>query len=107
MKNISSKKIAIDRIKILFKQAKDMIKENSKFADRYVFLAKKIAMRANVKFTSEQRKSFCKKCNSFLVPGVNCIVRTNSKTKCVEYTCKKCGNKIRHGYSKEKTKNSK
>lgn len=102
MKNSSTKKIAEERIEILFDKARKEFKENPKLSNRYVFLARKISMRYNVKLNSEQKNQFCKKCYSYLFPGINCIVRTNPKTKCVEYFCKNCNKKTRYGYSKEK-----
>ncbi len=96
-------KIAKERINILFNQAAQEFKSDPKLSDRYVFLARKIGMRYNVHFTSEQKRQFCKKCNHFLVPGANCRVRTNPKTKCVEYLCTDCNHVNRFGYSKEQT----
>ncbi len=101
MKELSAKQIAKERIEILFNLAKEIFNENPKFADRYVFIARKIAMRFNIKLTKEQKKKFCHKCYSYLYPGKNCIIRTNPKTKCVEYLCKNCGKKTRYGYSSE------
>ncbi len=99
----SGKKIAKERINILFREAEKIFNENPALSKRYVFIARKIAMKSNIKLSSEQKRKVCKKCRAFLFPGKNCIVRTNSKTKSVEYLCKDCGNKNRYGYSKEKS----
>ncbi len=97
----SKNKIAKERIGILFREAKNIFKESPELAKRYVFIARKIAMKCNIKLSSEQKRQICKKCGEFLVPGENCKVRTNSKTKCIEYSCDKCGKVNRYGYSKK------
>jgi len=70
-----NRKIALERIKILFKEAKDAFNKDSKLSDRYMFLARKMAMKYRVRFTSTQKRQFCKKCYSFLVPSKTCRVR--------------------------------
>jgi len=93
-------KIAKERIAILFKEARTT--KDLKLANRYVFLARKLGMRYNVGFTSEQRRQFCHHCYHYLLPGKNCTVRTNPKTKCVEYYCKDCEKVNRVGYRDSK-----
>ncbi|MBT4824847.1 ribonuclease P [Candidatus Woesearchaeota archaeon] len=93
------KRISKDRIKTLFKQAVDTFKENSKLSDRYVTLARKIAMKYKIKFTSTQKRKFCKHCYCFLMPGKNCTVRTTGKT--ITYSCKNCKKFTRISYKKK------
>jgi len=92
-------KIAKERIDILFREAE---LAEQKLANRYVFLARKLAMKYNIKLPSEYKRKYCHKCYAYLVPGENVKVRTNSKTQTVDYTCD-CGHINRFGYSKEKT----
>jgi len=94
-------KIAKQRIKELFKQAVDIFSEDPKLSNRYVQLARKIAMKFKVKLTSTQKRKFCKHCYCFLMPGVNCTVRITGKT--ITYTCKKCKKFTRIGYKSKKT----
>jgi len=61
-------------------------------------------MKFNLKLPPEYRRKYCHKCHSYLVPGKNVKVRTNSQTQCVEYTCGGCGSVNRFGYGKEKKK---
>jgi len=96
--------IAKQRIKELFKLAVDMFSEDSKLSNKYVKLARKIAMKFKVKLTSLQRRKFCKHCYSFLMPGKNCTVRTTGKT--ITYTCKTCKKFTRIGYKGRKNKKS-
>lgn len=104
-------KIAKERVAILFREAVALFSEKNeqisdsekhKLANRYVFIARKIAMKFNLKLPSELRRQFCHKCYHFLVPGRNARVRTNAETQCVEWKCLDCGNVNRFGYSREK-----
>ena len=83
-------KIARERIQVLFEQAKEMFKEDPMLSDRYVYLARKIAMKYKVKIPSRLKRKFCKHCYKFLVPSVNCRVRAQ-RGKVVYYclSCKK------------------
>ena len=92
--------IAKERIQILFEQAE----LNPKRADRYVFLARKISMRYNIRIPLELRRKFCRKCNHYFIHKGDVIVRTNPKTRAVEYSCKSCGGVTRYGYNKEAKK---
>ena len=94
MKN--KKQIAGERIDFLFKKAKEVFKENSSLANRYVEIARKVAMKAQINIPSNLRKKFCRKCHSYLVPGENCRVRTRNKM--MIYYCKKCKNIMRFPY---------
>ncbi len=77
-KSPAQKKIALERISELFRQAEKIHVESQKLADRYVSLARKISLRYKVSFSREQKASFCKKCSSFLVPGKNSRARTSN-----------------------------
>jgi len=92
------KKIAEERINILFREAEIEYKNDPKLSHRYVFLARKIAMKYNLKLPSELKRKFCKQCHHYLFPGKNCIVRTNQDTQCVESTCLDCKHINRFGY---------
>lgn len=91
--------IALERIKILFEMAeKKASKEEMELADRYVELARKIGMKAEEGIPQENRRSFCRECNSLLKPGLNCTVRINSKRKEILHTCENCENTERYGF---------
>ncbi|MEK6861513.1 MAG: hypothetical protein AABY07_06080 [Nanoarchaeota archaeon] len=86
MKNFQ--KIALDRIRILFKLARENAVKHSDRSNRYVKLAKKIAMKARVKMPREFRRRYCKNCLIYLISGKNCRVRTRER-KLIIY-CFKC-----------------
>jgi len=92
----SIKKIADERIKILFDEAKKIYKKNHFLSSRYVTLARKIAMKAQVSMPSYLKKKFCRKCSSYLVPGLNCRVRIRNKK--LIYYCIDCKNIMRFPY---------
>jgi len=91
-------RIAEERIVELFKQAEDA---NQHYANRYVEIARKIAMKYKLKMPSELRKRFCKKCGSYLRQGVNCRVRTRDGK--LVYYCVNCNSFMRFpGLGKKK-----
>lgn len=90
--------IAGERINRLFKLAeKQASKGNQELADRYVELARKISERTQEKIPSELKKRFCSECDSYLTPGKNCSVRSNSENQKIIYTCEVCGGLERYG----------
>ena len=96
--------IAKERIEELFSQADKSFKDDSGHANRYVLLARKVAMRTNVRFTKKQARMFCKHCNAYLMPGFNCRVRTREGK--LVYTCLECGKSSRMPYLREKKASS-
>ena len=98
----AQKKLGIERIRRLFEQAEKEFKKHPERSKRYVQLARKIAMRYNIQIPQTLRRRFCKKCNSYLVPGQNCQVRTSAKQRAVIIKCLECGNLTRHPYRREK-----
>ena len=87
MKNKNIKEDALKNIKSLFKEAELIFGKDKKLADKYVSLARKIAMKFNITLPSELKRKFCKHCYSYLVPGKNCRVRIQ-KSRVIYY----CGN---------------
>lgn len=99
----SNKEIALERIEILFSEAKKQaLKGRMNLCNRYVFIARKLSSKYKVQIPRELRRQFCHKCYHYIYPGINCTVRTNKKTQAVEYECKDCGNINRYPYIKEK-----
>ncbi len=94
--------IAGERILILFGLAGREFKKHPERSKRYVQIARKIGMRYNVKIPADLKACFCKNCNSYLRPGVNCRARTNPAQKAVVIRCLGCGKIARHPYRREK-----
>jgi len=91
-----NKTIALDRIKTLFKQAKE-VWPNKTLANRYVHLARELSMKYKVPIPRELKRKFCKKCFHYLVPSVNLRVRTRKHN--VVYTCQDCKHYMRYRLS--------
>ena len=104
-KSAGQKAIALERIKTLFKEAREVFKKDKELANRYVELARKIAMKYKVRIPSELQKQFCKHCYKFLMPNINCRIRL--KDGKVVYYCLECKKFMRFPYTKEKKKTKK
>jgi ribonuclease P protein subunit RPR2 len=89
-KPISQIKIAKARINFLFKLAK----ENHSLSDKYVKIARRIAMKYKIRLSSNLKKRFCKHCHKYSVPGVNCRVRLHKHR--LIYYCLNCRHFMRH-----------
>jgi ribonuclease P protein subunit RPR2 len=91
-------KIAKERIQILFDLAKKEFKKHPERSKRYIQLLRKIGLRYNVRLPKEIKRSFCKNCNSLLIPSLSAEVRLNKKTKTVNIRCKNCNKIYRYPY---------
>jgi len=95
------RRIAKERIRILFELAEKEFKAHPERSRRYIQLARKIGLRYNVRLSKELKRKFCKNCNSLLIPGFSSRVRIKSKEKIVEVECLNCGKIYRYPYSKK------
>ena len=94
------KEIAKERIQILFKQARDMFKKDSKLSNRYVKLARELAMKYKIRIPPELKRRFCKHCYAYLFPSKNVRIRTRQGK--VIYYCLNCKKYMRFPYLREK-----
>jgi ribonuclease P protein subunit RPR2 len=91
-----TKQIALDRIRTLFRLARETIHENPDLAQRYVNIARRISMTAKVRLPIECRRQVCRYCKKFILPGVNCRVRLQQRWEPhVVVTCSLCGKSAR------------
>ncbi len=97
------RKIARGRIDRLFELAESVAREHPERARRYVELARKIGQRYNVRIPKRWKYRFCKRCNTFWIPGETVTVRLKPDPQPhIEYICKHCGARRRHPYLREK-----
>ena len=82
------KDIASERIEQLFELAEVEFSNHSERSDRYVQLAKEIGMRYRVRLPKRLKVRFCRKCERYLVYGVNARVRVKKKRTVI--TCLNC-----------------
>ncbi len=95
MENKIVKEIASERVVRLLELAESMARENTDFSrkleKRYVSLAREISAHYRVKIPKGLKYKICKKCNNFLIPGINCTVRKiSANPSYVVYKCE-CG----------------
>ena len=101
----TTKRIAMQRIQKLFSLAKETFDEDPSLAQRYIDVARRIAMAARVHLPTEYRRQICKHCKSFILPGVNCRVRIkHQREPHVVITCFKCGKQTRIALRERKEK---
>ena len=84
--------IARQRVRWLFELADRVFERDPALADRYVELARLIAMRVRVRIPRDLRRRFCHNCGCLLKPGVNCRVRlAKRRSPHLAITCLRCG----------------
>ena len=92
MKNdkIKERKKVLQVINKLFEEAKFQFNKNPELSNKYVKLARKAAMKVNLRIPRELKRKYCKHCYSYLVPGKNSRVRIH-KSRVIYYcfNCKK------------------
>ena len=82
--------LALERIKNMFRLAQQSFKKYPERANRYIHIARKIAMKTRTKIPPVLKKKYCKHCYKFLQPGINCRVRTrDSKAIYYCFNCRK------------------
>ena len=94
--------VAEERIAALLRMAEERTKEKDRssfLAKRYVQIARQIGKHYKIPMPVESKGRICKKCNSFLVPGINCSVRISGKSAI--YKCN-CGNRVMHSVHSRK-----
>jgi len=90
----ATKKIARERIEVLFEQALLAFSAHPERSNRYVDIARRIAMRQRIRIDREFRRQYCHHCYSFFVPGKNMRVRVHRGN--VVVTCHSCKRKTRY-----------
>jgi len=91
-------KIARERINILLNLAEKEFRKHPQRSRRYVELARKIGMRYNVRLTKQQKRKFCKICNTLLKPGVTSEKRTQKGSIVIK--CLKCNKIYRYPFKR-------
>ncbi|HEV8359173.1 MAG TPA: ribonuclease P [Candidatus Thermoplasmatota archaeon] len=94
------RRIARERIARLFELAEAEAKRGEPArAARYVELARRVGMRYVVQLGRAHRRSFCRQCGAFLLPGRTARVRAREGKLAI--TCLACGGVRRFGYARE------
>lgn len=93
------RRIALERIDALFTLAGQVFPHYPGLANRYVEIALAVQQKARIRMPRKWKRRYCKKCRSFLVPGVNARVRLRDGKVVVK--CLECGHVMRHPYIRE------
>jgi ribonuclease P protein subunit RPR2 len=93
-RNPATRMIARERIEVLFGLAEQAFADHPERSNRYVELAKKIAMRQRIRIDRVFRRRYCHHCSAFLVPGRNMRVRVHRGY--VVVTCQCCRKRMRY-----------
>jgi len=90
------RRIASERVKLLFKMAEETISVDPELAQRYASIARELEMHCKVKRPAEYRHTICKHCKKLIIPGANCRVRLQRhREPHVVITCQNCGGHMR------------
>lgn len=87
-------------VNVLFDDAKNVFKKDPERANILVHKARNWAMKHRVRLPGSIKRLFCKHCYCFLMPSVNCRVRTQRGK--VVYYCLNCKKYMRFPYKKQK-----
>ncbi|MBD3388773.1 MAG: ribonuclease P [Candidatus Altiarchaeales archaeon] len=99
------KKIALERIRILFDQAGELAADGDyDSATSRVRQAHIIGLRCNVRMPRELKMRYCRRCKSYLASN-NSRKRLNSREKRLEVKCLRCGYVSYLPYAREKNPN--
>ncbi|MBP0119596.1 MAG: RNase P subunit [Nitrosarchaeum sp.] len=90
------RKIALERMEILITNAISNAKINPDLSQRQASLAQRISTRHKIRMPYQLRIVFCKKCKSFIAPGINSKIRLGrTSIKSIRITCNLCGHTYR------------
>ena len=90
------RKIAMERMEILIENAISNAKTNPILSQRYALLARRISTRYKIRMPYHLRIVFCKKCKSFIAPGINSRIRLGRVSiKSIRISCNMCGHTYR------------
>lgn len=90
-KNTVAKRVASERIGILYRLAEKEVQLHPELSKEYVRTLRKISAHYKVRLPQEIKNGVCKKCNTFLLPGFNSKIRLASKKEYIVYMCMNCG----------------
>ena len=85
------RKIALERMQILIENAISNARTDPQLAQRQASLARKLSTRHRIRMPYHLRMVFCRKCKTFMAPGVNARFRLGrTHTKSIRITCSFC-----------------
>ena len=93
---LGAKKIAMERMEILIENAISNARINPELSQRQASIARRISTRHKIRMHYNLRMVFCKKCKSFIAPGINSRIRLGrASVKSIRISCNLCGHTYR------------
>ena len=92
----AARKIAMERMHILIENAITNARANPELSQRQASIARRISTRHKIRLPYNLRMVFCKKCKSFIAPGINSRIRIGrASVKSIRISCNLCGHTYR------------
>ena len=89
-------KIAMERMQILIDNAISNARTDPELSQRQASIARRISSKYKIRMPYDLRIVFCKKCKSFIAPGVNSRIRLGrTSVKSIRISCNLCGHTYR------------
>jgi ribonuclease P protein subunit RPR2 len=89
-------KIAMERMQILIDNAISNARSDPELSQRQASIARRISTKYKIRMPYHLRMVFCKKCKSFIAPGINSRIRLGgASVKSIRISCNLCGHTYR------------
>ena len=82
----------MERMQILIDNAISNARVNPELSQRQASIARRISTKYKIRMPYNLRMVFCKKCKSFIAPGINSRIRLGrTSVKSIRISCNLCG----------------
>ena len=86
----------MERMQILIDNAISNARINPELSQRQASIARRISTKYKIRMPYNLRIVFCKKCKSFIAPGINSRIRLGrASVKSISISCNLCGHTYR------------
>ena len=86
----------MERMQILIDNAISNARKHPELSQRQASIARRISTKYKIRMPYHLRMVFCKKCKSFIAPGVNSRIRLGrTSIKSIRISCNLCGHTYR------------
>ena len=86
----------MERMQILIDNAITNARKDPELSQRQASIARRISTKYKIRMPYHLRMVFCKKCKSFIAPGINSRIRLGSTSiKSIRISCNLCGHTYR------------
>ena len=86
----------MERMQILIDNAISNARKHPELSQRQASIARRISTKYKIRMPYHLRMVFCKKCKSFIAPGINSRIRLGgASVKSIRISCSLCGHTYR------------